>query len=92
LFDKKPRFITLSNFHEIEFYFTPDDPKKNPKKVYKNFLDCGKGGYGRVFSATSSIDKDKEKVAIKKMPHTTEKERRHNLRYEQKFDPTVCCQ
>lgn len=50
----------------------------NPKKLFRKAEFTGKGGFGRVFYAKSSLDKG-EKVAVKKMPHTTPKEKRMNL-------------
>jgi hypothetical protein len=49
----------------------------NPKKIFKKLAMAGKGGFGMVFSAT---DPSRERVAIKRMPHTSEREKRMNLR------------
>jgi hypothetical protein len=48
----------------------------NPKKLFKKLRIAGKGGFGMVFSG---IAPDKKTVAIKRMPHTSEKDRVQNL-------------
>jgi len=50
----------------------------NPKTMFKRMTIAGKGGFGMVFSALSIVDKSK--VAIKRMPHATERDKRANLR------------
>jgi len=47
----------------------------NPKKIYKKAEFRGKGGFGRVYYAKTISGK----VAIKKMPHRSPKERRMNI-------------
>lgn len=49
----------------------------NPKKFFKKLQITGRGGFGMVFSG---IAPDKSRVAIKRMPHTSEREKRANLR------------
>eukprot|EP01116_Phalansterium_solitarium_P003353 TRINITY_DN14171_c0_g1_i1.p1 TRINITY_DN14171_c0_g1~~TRINITY_DN14171_c0_g1_i1.p1 ORF type:complete len:613 (-),score=109.05 TRINITY_DN14171_c0_g1_i1:279-2117(-) len=49
----------------------------DPKKVFTKTEYAGKGGFGRVYYCRSALDK--EKVAVKKVPHKTPKERRMNL-------------
>jgi ankyrin repeat protein len=52
--------------------------KGDPKALYgKKMVSIGKGGFGMVFSA---IGADKQKVAIKRMPHASERDRRINMR------------
>eukprot|EP01096_Ripella_sp_DP13-Kostka_P018394 TRINITY_DN997_c0_g1_i1.p1 TRINITY_DN997_c0_g1~~TRINITY_DN997_c0_g1_i1.p1 ORF type:complete len:939 (-),score=386.70 TRINITY_DN997_c0_g1_i1:123-2939(-) len=49
----------------------------NPKKMFKIIEDAGRGGFGSVFVAKSLVvekDKNRSRVAIKKMPHVTDKE------------------
>ncbi len=48
----------------------------NPKKLFKKLRIAGKGGFGMVFSG---IGPDKKPCAIKRMPHTSEKDRVQNL-------------
>jgi len=48
----------------------------NPKRLYKNLTQIGKGGFGRVYAARTQKDK---RVAVKRIPHTTSKEKRRNL-------------
>lgn len=47
------------------------------KKMYKNLQQAGRGGFGSVFVAKSTIDKCD--IAIKKLPHTTKKMKRTNF-------------
>lgn len=49
----------------------------NPRKLLKLIEECGKGGFGSVFLAKHQLLK--EKVAVKRMPHITEKQRWMNL-------------
>jgi serine/threonine protein kinase len=49
----------------------------NPRKLLRLMEECGKGGFGSVFLAKHQILK--EKVAVKRMPHITEKQRWMNL-------------
>lgn len=51
--------------------------EKLMKKVYKHVEFSGKGGFGRVFSAKEIATKTR--VAIKKLPQTSEKSRINNL-------------
>jgi len=48
------------------------------KKYYRNLQQIGKGGFGRVYLATSQLDNDKL-IAIKRMPHETTKQKRKNF-------------
>jgi serine/threonine protein kinase len=48
----------------------------NPKKIFKKAEFKGKGGFGRVYFAKTPTT---GKVAIKKMPHKSPKEKRMNL-------------
>jgi len=47
------------------------------KKLYKNLQHAGRGGFGSVYLARSSLDK--EEIAIKKIPHVTKKSKRTNF-------------
>lgn len=47
------------------------------KKMYKNLTQAGRGGFGSVFVAKSTVDK--VDIAIKKLPHTSKKMRRTNF-------------
>jgi hypothetical protein len=47
------------------------------KKMYKNLQQAGRGGFGSVFVAKSTLDKCD--IAIKKLPHTTKKMKRTNF-------------
>eukprot|EP01111_Echinosteliopsis_oligospora_P004295 TRINITY_DN1686_c1_g1_i4.p1 TRINITY_DN1686_c1_g1~~TRINITY_DN1686_c1_g1_i4.p1 ORF type:complete len:767 (+),score=235.94 TRINITY_DN1686_c1_g1_i4:238-2538(+) len=47
------------------------------KKLYKSLQQAGRGGFGSVFVAKSSLDKCD--VAVKKLPHTTKKTKRTNF-------------
>jgi len=47
------------------------------KKLYKELDEVGKGGFGTVFHARTV--KDKKIVAIKKMPHTTSRQKANNF-------------
>jgi len=47
----------------------------NPKKLFKIVEQAGKGGFGRVYLAKQG----KHRLAIKKMPHSTEKQKRSNM-------------
>jgi len=49
----------------------------NPKKLFKNSEFTGKGGFGSVYYAKGVVEKTR--VAVKKMPHVTEKEKRMNI-------------
>jgi hypothetical protein len=51
--------------------------EKEMKKIYKNMTMSGKGGFGRVYYGRE-ISSPKRKVAIKKVPHETEKQKRDN--------------
>lgn len=51
-------------------------PDQNTKKLFKNIEFSGKGGFGRVFGAKDRTTK--KHVAIKKLPHVTEKDKRSN--------------
>lgn len=57
----------------VELFVTPG----NPHKLFKSFEQVGKGGFGSVFSA-SRID-NKQKVAIKRLRHFTEREQWSNF-------------
>ncbi len=57
-----------------EKLFTPG----NPKDIYKKLVAAGKGGFGMVFSANDP--RDKSRVAIKRMPHNSERDRKINYR------------
>ena len=49
----------------------------NPRKMFKIIEDAGRGGFGSVFVCKPLVaekDKNRNRVAIKKMPHVTEKE------------------
>jgi serine/threonine protein kinase len=48
------------------------------KRYYKNPLQIGKGGFGRVYQAKSDLDND-TMIAIKRMPHETHKQKRKNF-------------
>lgn len=48
----------------------------NVKKFYKNIEFSGKGGFGRVFAAKDIATK--KRVAIKKLPHATDKDKKNN--------------
>lgn len=48
----------------------------NIKRYYKNIEFSGKGGFGRVFAAKDI--QTKKRVAIKKLPHATDKDRKNN--------------
>jgi len=50
----------------------------NPKDLFKLHEQTGKGGYGRVFSARHQ--KTKKRYAIKRIPHTSTKEKKANWR------------
>lgn len=49
----------------------------NPKKLFKNLQITGRGGFGMVFGGSAP---DKSRVAIKRMPHTSEREKKSNLK------------
>jgi len=51
-------------------------PDKDIKKIYRNIEFTGKGGFGKVFAAKHC--QTKKRVAIKKLPHVNEKDRRNN--------------
>uniref|UniRef100_A0A6B2KZ07 Protein kinase domain-containing protein n=1 Tax=Arcella intermedia TaxID=1963864 RepID=A0A6B2KZ07_9EUKA len=51
-------------------------PTKNPKKLFKNDTLAGSGGYGKVYMAKDTTTK--ERVAVKKVPHTTDKQKYNN--------------
>eukprot|EP01103_Thecamoeba_quadrilineata_P003129 TRINITY_DN12946_c0_g1_i1.p1 TRINITY_DN12946_c0_g1~~TRINITY_DN12946_c0_g1_i1.p1 ORF type:complete len:619 (-),score=119.81 TRINITY_DN12946_c0_g1_i1:250-1893(-) len=63
--------------NQCEEKYLIKDVEPNLKKTYKNLSQCGRGGFGRVFSTQSTLDKGK--VALKKIKHATEKDKRHNL-------------
>jgi hypothetical protein len=48
----------------------------NIKKYYRSIEFSGKGGFGRVFAAKDVATK--RRVAIKRVPHVTEKDKRNN--------------
>lgn len=48
----------------------------NIKRYYKNIEFSGKGGFGRVFAAKDI--QTKKRVAIKKLPHGSDKDRKNN--------------
>ncbi|KAL6072994.1 serine/threonine-protein kinase BLUS1 isoform X3 [Balamuthia mandrillaris] len=50
------------------------------RKAIKILSQQGEGGYGRVFLAKSDAKEVKGKVAIKRVPHILDKEKKHNLR------------
>jgi len=58
------------------------EPEKEIKKLYKGMVECGKGGFGRVYVAKDYATK--AKVAIKKLPHGMSSEMKHNF-YEIAF-------
>ena len=49
----------------------------NPRKMFKIVEDVGRGGFGSVVMVKRV--EDKKQVAIKKVPHLTEKEQWNNL-------------
>eukprot|EP00029_Vermamoeba_vermiformis_P005987 TRINITY_DN2228_c0_g1_i1.p2 TRINITY_DN2228_c0_g1~~TRINITY_DN2228_c0_g1_i1.p2 ORF type:complete len:324 (+),score=105.45 TRINITY_DN2228_c0_g1_i1:886-1857(+) len=51
-------------------------PDKDTKKLFKNLEFSGKGGFGRVFGGKDIATR--HRVAIKKLPHVTEKDKRNN--------------
>jgi len=51
-------------------------PDKSIKKLFKHIEFSGKGGFGRVFGAKDTTTK--RHVAIKKLPHVTERDKRNN--------------
>mmetsp|Transcript_3652 Transcript_3652/g.4043 ORF Transcript_3652/g.4043 Transcript_3652/m.4043 type:complete len:676 (+) Transcript_3652:89-2116(+) len=51
-------------------------PERDIKKHYRNIEFSGKGGFGKVFVAKNCATK--QRVAIKRLPHITEKDRRNN--------------
>uniref|UniRef100_A0A6B2LAQ7 Protein kinase domain-containing protein n=1 Tax=Arcella intermedia TaxID=1963864 RepID=A0A6B2LAQ7_9EUKA len=51
----------------------------NLKKQYGKVNFTGRGGFASVFSAKDLTSKKNESVAIKKLPHNTEKEKLNNL-------------
>jgi predicted Ser/Thr protein kinase len=51
--------------------------RTNPKAIYNKAEFTGKGGFGKVFTCRSRMDKEKV-VALKKTPNRTPKERRMN--------------
>jgi serine/threonine protein kinase len=51
-------------------------PDQSTKKLFKNIEFSGKGGFGRVFGAKDRTTK--KHVAIKKLPHVSEKDKRNN--------------
>jgi len=52
------------------------DTTDNIKKFYKNIEFSGKGGFGRVFAAKDIATK--KRVAIKKLPHSNDKDKKNN--------------
>ena len=60
----------------IETLFSELISPGNPKKFFKCLDSSGKGGFGSVFYAKST---GKDRIAVKKMPHITDKEIRQNL-------------
>lgn len=52
------------------------DTTDNIKKFYKNIEFSGKGGFGRVFAAKDIATK--KRVAIKKLPHEHDKDKKNN--------------
>jgi p21-activated kinase 1 len=48
----------------------------NIRKYYRSIEFSGKGGFGRVFAAKEISSK--RRVAIKRLPHVTEKDKRNN--------------
>lgn len=48
----------------------------NIKRFYKNIEFSGKGGFGRVFAAKDITSK--KRVAIKKLPHVSDKDKKNN--------------
>lgn len=74
--DKKPKSKTMleQTLEEgNEKYITSG----NPRKMFKILDDAGHGGFGSVYSAKSLADK--RRVAIKRLPHMTEKEQWSNF-------------
>jgi len=63
---------TSSYNQSIEDLTTPG----NPKRLYKNLTQIGKGGFGRVYAARNEKGR---RVAIKRIAHNTSKEKRRNL-------------
>jgi len=53
--------------------------EKEIKKIYKRMEFCAKGGFGRVFSARIQTPKGSVPVAIKRLPHHTDKEKQNNM-------------
>jgi serine/threonine protein kinase len=51
-------------------------PDKDTKKLFKNLEFSGKGGFGRVFGGKDIATR--HRVAIKKLPHVTDKDKRNN--------------
>jgi serine/threonine protein kinase len=49
----------------------------NPRKLYKTLEDAGRGGFGSVYIA-KRVD-DKRRVAIKRVPHLSEREQWNNF-------------
>lgn len=49
----------------------------NPRKMYKILEEAGKGGFGSVVVA-KKLD-DKKRIAVKRVPHFTKKEKWSNL-------------
>eukprot|EP01102_Stenamoeba_stenopodia_P014999 TRINITY_DN5067_c0_g1_i2.p1 TRINITY_DN5067_c0_g1~~TRINITY_DN5067_c0_g1_i2.p1 ORF type:complete len:1016 (+),score=241.57 TRINITY_DN5067_c0_g1_i2:129-3176(+) len=72
--EPKSRSNVQSNIKQATEQFLSTD---NPKKTYKILDQAGKGGFGSVYLAKSGVDK--KRYAIKKMPHSTVKERRQNI-------------
>ena len=54
-----------------------DSNPETLKKAYRSQELSGKGGFGRVFAARDSVTK--KRVAIKKLPHGTEKDKKNNF-------------
>eukprot|EP01113_Clastostelium_recurvatum_P018789 TRINITY_DN2214_c0_g1_i3.p1 TRINITY_DN2214_c0_g1~~TRINITY_DN2214_c0_g1_i3.p1 ORF type:complete len:1002 (-),score=249.33 TRINITY_DN2214_c0_g1_i3:239-3211(-) len=48
----------------------------NPRKLFKNLVCVGRGGFGKVFVGRGP---DGKRVAVKKISHTTHKEKRRNF-------------
>jgi len=68
-----PGLISVNSLQEEQDELLTEFKKQN----YKILSQIGKGGFGRVFLAKSSIDDTK--VAIKRMPHETTKQKRKNF-------------
>mmetsp|Transcript_15664 Transcript_15664/g.61193 ORF Transcript_15664/g.61193 Transcript_15664/m.61193 type:complete len:910 (+) Transcript_15664:73-2802(+) len=74
--DRKPKsktMLELSLEEGNERFITSG----NPRKMFKILDDAGHGGFGSVYSAKSLAEK--RRIAIKRLPHMTEKEQWNNF-------------